>query len=60
MKRPIFTGACTAIITPFADDGIDFERLREQLNFQIDNEIKAIVVAGTTGENASLNEQEFA
>jgi len=60
MKRPIFTGACTAIITPFADDGIDFERLREQLNFQIDNEIKAIVVAGTTGENATLNEQEFA
>ena len=59
MKKPIFTGACTAIITPFTEQGIDFERLKNQLIFQEDNEIEAIVVAGTTGENATLDEREF-
>ena len=43
MKKPIFTGACTAIITPFTEQGIDFERLKNQLIFQEDNEIEAIV-----------------
>ena len=59
MKEPIFKGACTAIITPFAGDGIDFERLGQQLDFQAAGGIKAIVAAGTTGESPTLSQREY-
>ncbi len=58
MKQPVFEGACTAIITPFRDEGIDFETLDRQLDFQINAGIAAIVCAGTTGENATLEIHE--
>ena len=58
MKEPVFEGACTAIITPFREDGIDFETLDRQLDFQINAGIAAIVCAGTTGENATLEIHE--
>lgn len=60
MKRPVFEGACTAIITPFCADGIDYPALDRQLNFQMQNGISAVVVAGTTGENATLEIHEHA
>ncbi len=56
----MFEGACTAIITPFGADGIDYPALDRQLDFQIKNDISAIVVAGTTGENATLEIHEHA
>lgn len=56
----MFEGACTAIITPFCADGIDYPTLDRQLDFQIENDIAAIVVAGTTGENATLEIHEYA
>lgn len=56
----MFEGACTAIITPFCADGIDYPALDRQLSFQLDNGIAAIVVAGTTGENATLEIHEHA
>lgn len=59
MKEAVFTGSCTAIITPFASDGIDFDRLGKQLDFQADNGTEAIVVAGTTGENPTLELYEY-
>ncbi len=55
----IFTGSATAIITPFANDGIDFEILGRQIEFQIQNGTDALVVAGTTGEAATLSETEY-
>ena len=58
MKSPVFEGACTAIITPFCADGIDYPALERQLDYQIQNGISAIVVAGTTGENATLEIHE--
>ena len=58
MKTPVFEGACTAIITPFCADGIDYPALDRQLDFQIQNGISAVVVAGTTGENATLEIHE--
>lgn len=58
MKKPLFEGACTAIVTPFRDEGIDFETLNKQLDFQINAGIAAIVCAGTTGENATLEIHE--
>lgn len=59
MKEPIFKGACTAIITPFAGDSIDFDRLGRQLDLQIAGGTSAIVAAGTTGENATLSQREY-
>ena len=37
VKIPVFKGACTAIITPFNDGGIDYEALRRNLDFQYEN-----------------------
>lgn len=59
MRKIIFEGAATALITPFHDDSyIDFETLEELIEFQINRNIKALVVAGTTGEAPTLTESE--
>ena len=57
-KTPIFKGSCTAIVTPFCKSGIDFERFSELMDFQYDNGTKALVVCGTTGENATMSAYE--
>ena len=54
MKNTIFRGMATAIVTPMTADGIDYEALGRFLDFQIENGINAIVVMGTTGENATI------
>ena len=54
MKKTIFEGMATAIVTPMTADGIDYEALGRFLDFQIENGINAIVVMGTTGENATI------
>lgn len=59
MKKTIFKGSATAIITPMDKKGIiDFDALKKVLDFQLKNETDAIVVTGTTGENATLDDQE--
>ena len=55
MKRPIFTGAATAIVTPFSDQKIDLPAFERLLRRQIDAGISAIVVTGTTGEASTLS-----
>ncbi len=50
MKTPVFTGSAVAIVTPFTNDFIDFKKLAELIDFQIENGTDAIVVCGTTGE----------
>ena len=60
MSAKLFTGAATALITPFKSDGtIDFDGLEELIETQIKNGIKAIVVAGTTGEASTLSFEEY-
>ena len=54
MKNTIFKGMATAIVTPMTADGIDYDALGRFLEFQIENGINAIVVMGTTGENATI------
>ena len=55
MKHTIFTGMATAIVTPMAADGsIDYEALGRFIEFQIENGINALVVMGTTGDNATI------
>ena len=58
MKKTIFTGMATAIVTPMTKDGIDFDALGRFLEFQIENGINAIVVMGTTGENATIEPED--
>ena len=58
VKTPVFKGSCTAIVTPFQVHGIDYGRLKANLDFQYENGTTAIVVCGTTGENATLSADE--
>ncbi len=58
MKNPVFTGSCVALITPFKDGKIDWDRFYELIDFHIENGTDAILVAGTTGESSTLSDQE--
>ena len=56
---PIFKGAGVAIVTPMKENlDVDFGKLEEIINFQIDNGTDAIIIAGTTGESATLTMEE--
>ena len=58
MKNTVFKGMATAIVTPMTENGIDYEALGRFIEFQIENGINAIVVMGTTGENATIEHDE--
>ena len=58
LKKTIFTGAATAIITPFKNGVIDYESFGKIIEAQIAGGIDGIVVAGTTGEAATLTHEE--
>ena len=59
MKKTIFTGAGVAIVTPmFADGSINYDELGRLIDFQIENGTDAIIICGTTGESATMTEEE--
>ena len=58
MKKTIFKGMATAIVTPMTKTDIDYEALGRFIDFQIENGINAIVVMGTTGENATIEYED--
>lgn len=58
MKDIIFKGAGVAIVTPFNENGINYEELKRLIDFNIDNGTNAIIITGTTGESATLNDKE--
>ena len=59
MKRTVFEGTATAIVTPMNDDlSVDYDALGRLIDFQLDSGINAIVVVGTTGESATLEYAE--
>ena len=58
MKKKIFTGSGVAIITPFTEDGINFEELGRIIEDQIAGGTDAIVITGTTGESATMSDEE--
>ena len=58
LKTPLFKGSCTAIVTPFTENGIDYDRLAKNIDFQYENGTSALVVCGTTGENPTHSEDE--
>lgn len=58
MKNTVFTGAATAIITPFTQEGVDWEAFGRLIDFQLAGGINGIVAAGTTGEGSTLTDRE--
>ena len=58
MKKIIFKGCGTAIVTPFTKDGVNFEEFKKLIEFQIENKVDAIIVCGTTGEASTMTEDE--
>lgn len=58
MKKAIFEGCGTAIVTPFTEDGVNFQEFKKLIEFQIENKVDAIIVCGTTGEAATMTTEE--
>ena len=58
MKQVLFTGACTALVTPFLGEQVNYPMLEILLQRQLDAGIKAIVLGGTTGESPTLSTAE--
>ncbi len=58
MKKILFSGSGVALVTPFTDEGVNFEVLSELIDFQLDNETDAIIVCGTTGEPSTMTDEE--
>ena len=56
--NPIFRGAATALITPLTAAGVDYDRFGKLIDWQIDEGIDALVIAGTTGEGSTLTDEE--
>ena len=58
MNHPFFTGVCTALVTPFLKDSVNYPMLEQLLRRQYDAGIRAVVICGTTGESATLTDEE--
>lgn len=59
MKKTIFTGAGVAIVTPMNQDGsINYDKLGQLIDFNIDNGTDAIIICGTTGESATMSDEQ--
>lgn len=58
MKKPLFTGVCTAMVTPFLGEAINYPMAKILLKRQMDAGIHAVVLAGTTGESPTLSDHE--
>lgn len=58
MKKLVFEGSATAIITPFKNNAVDYDSLGSMIEYQINNKTDAIVICGTTGEASTLTDEE--
>lgn len=58
MKHALFTGACTALVTPFLNGKVNYPMLEQLLKRQLDAGIEAVVICGTTGESPTLSDAE--
>lgn len=58
MKKNLFIGCGTALVTPFTEDDINFNELKRLLEFQIEQGVDSIIICGTTGESSTMSIQE--
>ena len=54
----LFTGSCVAMVTPFTENGVNFEALDKSIDFQINGGTDALLACGTTGEPPTMTKQE--
>ena len=57
-QNSIFKGVATALITPMDENGVNYQQLKELIDWQIDEGIDALVICGTTGEGSTLTDGE--
>ena len=58
MKKTVFTGSGVAIVTPFNENGIDFDVLGEMLDWHVSEGTDAIIICGSTGEPSTMPDEE--
>jgi 4-hydroxy-tetrahydrodipicolinate synthase len=58
MNSEIFKGSCVALVTPFDENGVNFKKLEELIEFQIEKKTDAILICGTTGESSTMTDEE--
>lgn len=58
MKTPLFTGVCTALVTPFLEGKVNYPMMEMLLRRQLEAGVEAVVLAGTTGEAPTLSDEE--
>lgn len=58
MNKTVFTGACTALVTPFINGKVNYPMMEQLIRRQIEAGIKALVICGTTGESPTLSDEE--
>ncbi len=56
--KGFFNGSATAMITPFTENGVNFEALGNMIDYQIENGTDVLVILGTTGEPSTMTEEE--
>ena len=56
--KPIFRGVATALITPMNSNGVDYDSFAKVIDWQCEQGINALVIAGTTGEGSTLDDAE--
>ena len=58
MKKDLFKGVGTAIVTPFIENDVNYDEFGKLLDDQIEAGVSAVIVCGTTGESSTMNEEE--
>ena len=58
MKKTVFKGIATALVTPLDEKGVDYDRFGKLIDWQIEQGIDALVICGTTGESSTLTDEE--
>lgn len=58
MRKPLFTGVCTAMVTPFINGKINYPIAEQLIRRQMNSGVKVVVLSGTTGESPTLTDQE--
>ena len=59
MNKVLFEGVCTATVTPFTNDKIDFNLFEKQIEYQIQSGINNLCFLGTTGECSTISDDEY-
>lgn len=58
MKEPIFSGSGVALVTPFTETGVNYDKLAELLEYHIEHKSDALIICGTTGEGSTMTVEE--